>query len=605
MALKTFFINSTEADYGEEEFNYLQKFLLDQGVLHTQGADWADFVDLEVAENDTPDMNIKVAKGNAVIETERNSVTFKVFVFNNAIETLAVGANTSGVDRVDAVVLKLSRTTEPNSLMNNVANLEVVAGTGASAMSDADIQTALGADYDFIRLANITVADSATTITDADIGDTRERVLTTDAIQYSPTVLKFKVLTTDPASPAEGEVWYNSTDNKMRYYDGTAVINLEASVFTGGDGIDITSGSISIDLATDSSLEFASGKLKVTKDAINLFRANQITSAGTWSPISDLPSLAITQLFIDATITQGSLAIEIDGVEELNITSALKEWYLYEPESSLEVIVKDDVFNLASASYDDVSFSIPSGSFSDLYISPDGTRMYLDASSIYQYTLSTPWDLSTASDTGKTFAHGVLQQKGLYISPDGVKMYVSGIYNDDIAEFTLSTPWDVTTATETNRIYRNGDGPSGLHFKPDGTQMYWASDDYDKFYQESLSTPWDISTAVNKEKNKYYGSTHSNPTRGIWISDDGTKLLEMNSNAIYYWEFSTPWDITTLSYINNFSVSIQDSTQAGIDIKPDGTKAITSGGLNDKAYQYTIGNLFDGKINIALNSRII
>ena len=244
---KTFFLNSTVADYGEEEFNYLQKFLLDQGVLHTQGANWNEFIDLKVEESDTPDMGVKVGIGNAVIDTQRNDVNFKVFVFSNAVETLDISENTSGLDRVDAVILKLSRTVEPNALMNNVATIEVVDGTGATALSDEDIQTEIGADYDFIRLANVTVEDSETTILDADIADTRTRVLTTDAVQYSPTVLKFKVVTADPTSPVEGEMWYNETDNKMRYFDGTNVINMESSSFIGGNGIIITGSEISID----------------------------------------------------------------------------------------------------------------------------------------------------------------------------------------------------------------------------------------------------------------------------------------------------------------------------------------------------------------------
>lgn len=263
MATKVFFLNSNSADYGEEEFNYLQKFLLEAGVLTTQGADWNDFVDLKVSQNGTPDMSVNVAIGNAVMETVRNLVTFKVFVSNLAIVNLAIANNTSGLDRVDAIIVKISRTAEPNALMSNIATIEVVSGSGATALSDNDIQTAIGADYDFLRLANITVVDSETTILDADIEDTRVRVLTSDSVQYSPSVMKFRYLTADPSSPVEGELWYNSTDNVLRYYDGTSVINIQASTYLGGNGIDITSGIVSLDLADESGMEFNGGKLRL------------------------------------------------------------------------------------------------------------------------------------------------------------------------------------------------------------------------------------------------------------------------------------------------------------------------------------------------------
>lgn len=312
--LKTFFINSTEANYGEEEFNYLQKFLLDQGVLHTQGANWNDFIDLEVTEKDTPDMSVNVAIGNAVIETERNSVTFKVFVFNNAETNLPIAENTSGTTRMDSVIIKLSRTVEPNALMTNVASLEVVTGTSDSALTDNEIQTEIGEEYDFLRLANVAVDNGETTILDADVADTRTRVLTTDAVQYSPTVLKFKVVTTDPTSPVEGEMWYNETDNKMRYYDGTATINMETSVFTGGDGIDITSGNISIDLADGSSLIFEGGKLKT--DSIDPDNLVEQTPAkligGTDIVISNFSTLA-------SGLNDGSFKVSLNGTEYDNV----------------------------------------------------------------------------------------------------------------------------------------------------------------------------------------------------------------------------------------------------------------------------------------------
>ncbi len=242
---KTFFLNSTLADYGEEEWNYLQKFLLQQGILNSQGADYNDFADLKVTQNGAGNMSVNVALGVAVINTIRNSVTFKVFVSNQAIENLVVANNTSGSNRIDPVILKISRTVEPNALMSNVATLQVLTGTGVSAMTDNAIQTAIGADYDFIRLANLTVANNATQILTANISDTRIRCYTTDTTVPNPTIIKFRQLSADPTTPAEGEMWYNTTANLLRYYDGASTINIQASTYTGGNGINITAGVVS------------------------------------------------------------------------------------------------------------------------------------------------------------------------------------------------------------------------------------------------------------------------------------------------------------------------------------------------------------------------
>lgn len=228
--LKTFFLNSDLANYGEEEFNYIQKFLLQQGILNTQGADYNDFIDLKATQNGGGNMSLNVGIGTAILNTTRNSVSFKVFISNLAVANLAITNNTSGSNRVDAVILKLARLTEPDALMSNVATLQVVVGSGVSALSDGAIQTAIGADYDFIRLANITVANNATKILTASIADTRVRCYSTDASVPNPTIIKFRKLTSDPSVPAEGELWYNTTTNELKYYNGLASVPLVPSL---------------------------------------------------------------------------------------------------------------------------------------------------------------------------------------------------------------------------------------------------------------------------------------------------------------------------------------------------------------------------------------
>lgn len=42
--------------------------------------------------------------------------------------------------------------------------------------------------------------------------------------------LKFENLSSDPGTPAEGQLWYNSTDNYLRYYDGTSTIDIGSGV---------------------------------------------------------------------------------------------------------------------------------------------------------------------------------------------------------------------------------------------------------------------------------------------------------------------------------------------------------------------------------------
>ena len=233
MATKAFFINSTLANYGEEEFNFIQKFLIEQGILNTEGSDWEDWVDngdLKVTQRGAGvNMSVDVDVGWACVDHTRSSVTCKVFCQNNAIANLVITNNSSGSNRVDAIILRVDRDAEPNSLMNNIVTIEVALGSGVSALSDGDIQTLLGDNDDFIRLADITVPNGTSDIENNDIADTRVRAVTNDAVTYSPEILRLKGLTADPATAnlVEGDMWYNTTDNRFRYYDGSSIIDVD------------------------------------------------------------------------------------------------------------------------------------------------------------------------------------------------------------------------------------------------------------------------------------------------------------------------------------------------------------------------------------------
>jgi len=37
------------------------------------------------------------------------------------------------------------------------------------------------------------------------------------------------VLSSDPSNPVEGEIWYNSTSNKIKGYDGTSTVTFTSA----------------------------------------------------------------------------------------------------------------------------------------------------------------------------------------------------------------------------------------------------------------------------------------------------------------------------------------------------------------------------------------
>lgn len=189
MSTKAFFLNSDTAQYGQAEINGINSLLLTAGVLNTQSDDWADWLvdgDMIVTQHaGGADMSVDVATGWIAIATTRIGQTFKLFAQNGALVNVPIASNSSGSNRVDAIIARISRSADPDVSLSNILTIERVAGTGVSALSDGAISSAISGD-DFIRLANVTVPNAAVTIVTANIADTRTPAKIGKSVRFSP-----------------------------------------------------------------------------------------------------------------------------------------------------------------------------------------------------------------------------------------------------------------------------------------------------------------------------------------------------------------------------------------------------------------------------------
>ena len=147
---------------------------------------------------------------------------------------------------------------------------------------------------------------------------------------------------------------------------------------------------------------------------------------------------------------------------------------------------------------------------------PDGTKLYFfdsTADELKAYTLSTAWDLDTATFTNSLSAAGLgLSETGVEIKPDGTKLYITNVTDDLIEQLTLNTPWDISTATSDLTVASPHLNPYGMQFKPDSTKLYIATSSSIEEYP--LSTAWDLTTIGSSN----YGFTASRlaTTSGTW-----------------------------------------------------------------------------------------
>ena len=244
-----------------------------------------------------------------------------------------------------------------------------------------------------------------------------------------------------------------------------------------------------------------------------------------------------------------------------------------------------------------VSVGAQSSNPAAVFFKPDGTKMYVTGStsdSVHEYDLSTPWASNTASYL-QSFSVNAQETgpRGLFFKPDGTKMYVIGTTDDDVNEYDLSTAWDVTTASYLQNFSVNAQetGPQGLAFKPDGTKMYITGTTGDNVNEYDLSTAWDVTTASYLQNFSVSGQDIS--PQAISFIADGTKMYVLGSvgEDVNEYTLGTAWDISTASFVRVFSVSAQTATPQGLFVRPAGEGFYVSGRTSDRVYQYTMGQL--------------
>ena len=329
-------------------------------------------------------------------------------------------------------------------------------------------------------------------------------------------------------------------------------------------------------------IDYTKGFFETTEgDGVGTVTGNATLDLSTGSVFSHTPTANTTFAFTNppASGTASSATLKLTGA---TLTSA---------------------YDIANASYDSKSYdpttqaTAPSG----FYIKPDGTKLYIvdnGTDTIYQYTLSTAWDISTASydSVSISVSSQDIQPNGITFKPDGTIMYHTSNSGNNMDQYTLSTAWDLSTASYASKSYNLHLGateliPRNLVFNSTGTILLVAGGTNDTVFQHNLSTAWDISTASYASKSLDVSSQETG-LHGIYLKPDDSKLwiLGFGSNTVYQYSITSA-DASTASYDNvSFSVASQSSSSYSVFFGDSGAKMYVLDSLTDTIYQYTTGS---------------
>lgn len=206
-------------------------------------------------------------------------------------------------------------------------------------------------------------------------------------------------------------------------------------------------------------------------------------------------------------------------------------------------------YDFSTGSYDNVSFNVSTqlGTPIDIRFNNNGTKMYVanaDNGTIFQFSLGTAYNVGTASYDSKSL-NGVSQESGLTsfdFNSDGTKIFTTGTSGDAVVEYSLSTPYDLSTASYTGNefsVSAQTAAPRGVRFNSDGTRMYIGDANNVYVYKYNLGAPYVLSSAYYSSE-RLSGGGQDNPLYGIEIKPDESHIYLLTSGLDRIWDYLVP-----------------------------------------------------------------
>ncbi len=165
-------------------------------------------------------------------------------------------------------------------------------------------------------------------------------------------------------------------------------------------------------------------------------------------------------------------------------------------------------------------------------------------------------------------------------SSDGKTMFHVGVNSTKLRQYSLSTGFDLSTAsseTAEKDLSAAQGAPQDIAFNSDGTILFiiGTQSDKDGIHQWNLSTPYDISDITAADGAFTPIVISSVDPRGFKFSNDGKKLFVVDTQSngkVYEFKLSTAYNLSGMVHTNTLSLGITVGRRQGIDFSSDGYK---------------------------------
>lgn len=228
-------------------------------------------------------------------------------------------------------------------------------------------------------------------------------------------------------------------------------------------------------------------------------------------------------------------------------------------------------------------------------LSPDGTVMFLvdrSTATIYQYDLSTPFVITSASYSGNSL--NVSSQDSdpydIAVITNGTRVYIAGNTNNDIFQYNMTVGWDLSTASysgNSKSVDTETATPLAVEMTPDGTKLVVGNVVNTSIHEYTLSTPYELNTAGTATARGGFIQCYA-----MNFSYDGGKIYFLTALAgrtFREYQLSSPYDLSSPTFVGEISLSTEDSEPRGFAVDRTRGLMLMAGDTGNAIVEYITG----------------
>lgn len=259
--------------------------------------------------------------------------------------------------------------------------------------------------------------------------------------------------------------------------------------------------------------------------------------------------------------------------------------------SEEEPAVTPDITNATHTTFTSLSAHIanPWGH----YFHPSGTRLFVTSknnTSVFEFSLSTAWDISTISSTPTTTMTGIADIEDIAFSRDGSIMFLTlGGITTRLARYVLPSPWTIQTGLTptTQTLTPSIPGFTAVSYSFDGLTYFVSGTSNDDITRFTVSNAYDIGGSSQETVSVL--AQQSVPL-GLVISELGDRIFVAGRgpDAVTQYDLPTPNVLTGYTNPVTVNVGAYEGSPRSVSFSTDGQNMYVVGAAGDGIDQFSL-----------------